>query len=156
MYARYRIKNRRIWGRGRGDKVIEVVVKKGDGERKHEIIYDARGTASCTQLEGLKLKVVVPLAHWPDYPLTMTRILVSHRVTIPPVLLPYSHPLRPTPSIACKYMWTQQHLSCAYSAGVFSRNSANLTRMRTFLSSSLLSSISHIFIIIDEIIMWCI
>lgn len=48
MYARYRIKNRRIWGRGRGDKVIEVVVKKGDGERKHEIIYDARGTASCT------------------------------------------------------------------------------------------------------------
>lgn len=71
----------------------------------------------------------------------------------PPSLLP---PSRPTPSIACKYMWTQQHLSCAYSAGVFSRNSANLTRMRTFLSSSLLSSISHIFIIIDEIIMWCI
>ena len=58
-------KNRRMrtWGRERGDKLIEVVVKKGDGERKREIIYDARGTASCTQLEGLKLKVVVPLAH---------------------------------------------------------------------------------------------
>lgn len=135
-------KNRRmrIWERERGDKLIEVVVKKRDGERKREIIYDARGTASCTQLEGLKLKVVVPLAYWPDYPLTMTRILVSHRATIPPVLLPYSHPLRPTPSIACKYTWTQQHLFCAYSAGVFSRNSANLTRMQSFLSSSLLSS----------------
>lgn len=115
-------------------------MKKRDGERKREIIYDARGTASCTQLEGLKLKVVVPLAYWPDYPLTMTRILVSHRATIPPVLLPYSHPLRPTPSIACKYTWTQQHFFCAYSAGVFSRNSANLTRMQSFLSSSLLSS----------------
>lgn len=128
--------------------------KKRDGERKRKIIYDARGTASCTQLEGLKLKVVVPLAHWPDYPLTMTRILVSHRATIPPILLPYSHPLRPTPSIACKYTWTQQHLSRAYSAGVFSRNS--VTRMRSFLSSSLLSSflIYLSLICIDEIIMW--
>lgn len=104
------------------------------GRRRARARDNARRAARrVAQLEGLKLKVVVPLAHWPDYPLTMTRILASHRAHPSPLFLPPSSPTllptRPPSARPCVLLPRSRvrgrssafsHLSRALGAGVAS------------------------------------